>query len=125
MASGRCCPPGQRRSGIIDKKIAEAALSHSQGGVRATYQTGTYLKKRRMLMDDLDAFCSGRPLQDNVVELKRGAYSHPSLLRLLPMAVWQSGDMLFHAGKFDQGEASILLALNIPALSRRCAVARL
>ena len=36
-----------------DKEIVEAALSHSQGGLRGIYQTGALLKKRRVLMSDL------------------------------------------------------------------------
>ncbi len=56
-----------------DAEIVEAALSHSMGGVRGIYQTGDLLKKRAVLMADLDAFICGRgdePDANNVVTLK-------------------------------------------------------
>ena len=57
-----------------DKEIVEAALSHVIGGTRGIYQTGDYLKKRVLLMTDLDAFICGRDMDDsNVVPKERAA----------------------------------------------------
>ena len=51
------------------REVAEAALAHKIGGVEGAYRRGSALERRRRLMEQWDAYATGRPPAGNVVDL--------------------------------------------------------
>jgi integrase len=52
--------------------VCEAALAHAiPGAVQRAYRRGDLFDKRRRLMTDWAAFCTGQPIADNVTPMRR------------------------------------------------------